>query len=166
MTDVPYAGATPEQLRHPMVRELLGIHNVFRSQLQAMLEYVEELISGKEELAGPQTQVRIQALIRAGTQYTHMLHHHHQLETSMMFPALEQEGLEQTVVECLNSEHDAISILIDKFSASIRDLAAIEPEVMNNDMRRLAEALKAHLDYEETHVCPVLARWTRWPFMQ
>jgi hypothetical protein len=70
------------------------------------------------------------------------------------------------VVECLNSEHDAISILIDKFSASIRDLAAIEPEVMNNDMRRLAEALKAHLDYEETHVCPVLARWTRWPFMQ
>jgi len=166
MTDVPYAGATPEQLRHPMVRELLGIHNVFRSQLQAMLEYVGELISGKEDLAGPNTQVRIHALIQAGTQYTYMLHHHHQLETTMVFPALEQEGLEKTVVDRLNTEHDEISVLIDKFSTSVRELAAIEPEVLNNDMRRLADALKAHLDYEETHVCPVLARWTKWPFMQ
>ena len=165
MTDVPYVGATPEQLKHPMVRELLGIHNMFRSQLQAMLEYIEELMSGEEDLAGPQTKMRIQALIRAGTQYTYMLHHHHQIETTAFFPALHREGLEQSVVDRLNTEHDEISALIDKFSTSIHDLAAIEPEVLNSDMRRLAEALKAHLDYEETHVCPFLARWTNWPFM-
>ena len=57
-----------------------------------------------------------------------------------------------------------LAVMIDKFSDAIQDFAAIEPDVMNNDLRRLADALRAHLAYEETHVCPLLARHSRWSF--
>ncbi|MBC8170418.1 MAG: hypothetical protein H7X77_02050, partial [Anaerolineae bacterium] len=51
----------------------------------------------------------------------------------------------------------------DKFHTAIYDFAAIDPEVMNNDLRRLADALQAHLAYEEMHVCPLLTRFTHFP---
>ena len=34
-----YAGATPEQLQHPLVAELLAIHGHFRAELAAMLRF-------------------------------------------------------------------------------------------------------------------------------
>jgi hypothetical protein len=35
--------------------------------------------------------------------------------------------------------------------------------VVDADLRLLAVALRKHLDYEETHVCPLLTRFSRWP---
>ena len=159
----PYEGATPEQLSHPLVGHFLAVHDMFRSQLQSILNYVEDLIAGDAVLSDPQTKARTHALIRAGAQYTHYLHFHHNAETTVMFPALEKEGLDVAVVERLNADHDEISVLIDKFNEAIQNLATIEPEVLNNDMRRLADALHAHLAYEETHVCPLMTRWTEFP---
>jgi hypothetical protein len=163
MTYQPYDGATPEQLQSPFVREFLGIHGMFREQLAAMLEFVNELNTGEQQLTGAETMRRVQMLVRAGVQYTHMLHGHHHIETSSVFPVLHREGLEMSVVDRLNAEHDEIAVLIDKFSAAIGDYSTIEPEVMNHDLRRLSEALHAHLAYEETHICPFLARWINWP---
>lgn len=164
MTEQPtYEGATREQLNHPLVGHFLAIHQMFRDQLQEMLDYVEDLMSGDVSLSNPQTKARTHVLIRAGAQYTHYLHFHHHAETSSMFPALEKEGLESDVVDKLNADHDEISVLIDKFNHAIQNLATIEPDVLNNDMRRLAEALHAHLAYEETHVCPLMTRWTEFP---
>ena len=159
----PYEGATPEQLEHHLVRHFLEIHAMFRNQLAVMLDYVAELIDGEQQLGGSETRMRIQALIRAGAQYSQLLHFHHHGETSIMFPALEEEGLDTAVVARLNREHDEIAALIDQFSRAIRDFSTIEPQVMNNDLRRLAEALQAHLAYEETHVCPLLTRWSHFP---
>ena len=163
MLNPPYAGATPEQLRSPLVRELLGVHKMFRDQLAVMLRYIDELLAGEQHLTGTETTQHIQSLIRAGTQYTQMLHHHHHLETSALFPSLQEQGLEASIVERLNDEHDEIAVLIDRFSQSIRQLSAIEPSVLNTDLRRLADALHAHLAYEETHICPLLARFSHWP---
>lgn len=162
MADLPYEGATVEQLRHPMVQHFLEIHGMFRNQLEAILQYTRDLTAGEQPLNAPETKVQIQRLIRAGTQYTYMLHHHHHLETDSLFPKLRREGLDTTIIDRLNREHDEISILIDNFSAAIQNLAAIEPEVMNSDLRRLAEALQNHLAYEETHVCPLLAHFSTW----
>ncbi len=159
----PYDGATPEQLRHPLVGELLAVHNLFRNELEAILRYVNELTAREQPLNGAETTARVQALVRAGTQYTQMLHMHHHIETSTMFPALQQQGLETSVIDRLNAEHDEIAVLIDRFNAAIRQLSTIEPDVMDSDLRRLAEALRAHLAYEETNVCPFLARFSRWP---
>ena len=158
MTNQPYDGATPEQLQNPFVRELLAIHGMFRDQLAAMLEFVNELIKSEQPLTGADTLPRIQALVQAGVQYSQMLHAHHHIETSFMFPTLHREGLETSVIDRLNAEHDEIAVLIDKFSATIRDYSTIEPDVINHDLRRLSDVLQTHLAYEETHVCPLLAR--------
>lgn len=162
MNDQPYQGATPEQLRQPMVRELLGIHNMFRQELVAIQYYVAELIGGRSSLQAAETSAHVQAVIQAGVRYTHMLHMHHHLETSMLFPSLEQEGLERSVIDKLNADHNEIGLLIDGFAQGVRELARIEPAVLDTDLRRLSEALHAHLAYEETHVCPLLARFRGW----
>jgi hemerythrin-like domain-containing protein len=160
---LPYDGATEEQLRHPMVRELLGIHNMFRSELANILRYVDVLIAGGQTLDSEETTIRVQTLILVGARYTQMLHMHHHIETSVLFPSLQQEGLDVSVIDRLNADHDEIGVLIDSFSTAIRDFSAIEPDVMDTDLRRLSDALHAHLAYEETHVCPFLARFSHWP---
>ncbi|WP_119069428.1 hemerythrin domain-containing protein [Aggregatilinea lenta] len=159
----PYEGATEDQLRSPFVQEFLAVHDMFRDQLAAILGYVEDLLRGDGKLDGPDTAQHTRALIQAGTQYTQYLHLHHSIETEGMFPLLQDEGLDAAIVARLNAEHDELSELIDRFHAAILDLAAVEPDVLNNDLRRLADALRAHLAYEETHVCPLMARWTRRP---
>src|ERR1700682_6339310 len=99
MTDMPYEGATAEQLRNPLVHAFLGVHNMFRDQLTAILEYVNDLIAGEQQFRGPATTIRTQSLIQAGMQYTALLHAHHHSETSTVFPALQVEGLQAAVVD-------------------------------------------------------------------
>ena len=162
MTNQLYDGATPEQLQNPFVRELLAIHQMFRDQLVVMLEFVNQLKTSERPLTGPENLPRIQMLVQAGARYIQMLHGHHQIETSILFPSLRSEGLETTVIDQLNTEHDEIGVLIDKFSNAIRRDSTIEPDVINHDLQRLSDALQAHLAYEETHVCPLLARRLDW----
>src|SRR5688572_7246271 len=116
MTNQPYEGATPEQLRSPMVQHFLEIHNMFRTQLVIMLNYVQDLMSGDAQLHNQTTKAQIQKLVGAGVQYTHMLHMHHNLETRQMFPGLLNAGLDAEIVDKLNSDHDEIAVLIDNFA--------------------------------------------------
>ena len=165
MIETPYEGATMEQLRSPLVREFLGIHDMFRNQLTAIMNYIEDLVSGEAALTSPETRLQIQAVVQAGSQYTQVLHFHHHAETSSLFPALQKEGLETDIVDRLNADHDDIGVMIDQFNDAVHNLVAVDPDVMNHDLRRLADALRAHLAYEETHVCPLMARWSEWPPM-
>ena len=158
-----YEGATPEQLRHSLVREFLAIHDMFQRELDAMLRFVDALIADKQNLTGPETLVQMQTLAGAAFQYTQLLHFHHHGESSMLFPALREEGLAATVIDRLEAEHTAIARLIDQLDAAMRDLAAIDPNQVDADLRQLAKALRTHLAYEETHVCPVLILFSRWP---
>lgn len=163
MAKLPYDGATAEQLQHPMVQHFLAIHNMFRQELTAILNFTTGLIEGDQTLSSPETASRIRALIGAGQQYTQYLHFHHRGETDSLFPALQEAGLDGSVIKRLNSEHDDIARLIDKFNTAIHNLAAVDPDVLDTDLRRLADALQAHLAYEETHICPFLTRLTGWP---
>src|SRR5690349_13478835 len=106
MATLPYEGATEAQLQHHLVRHFLSIHDMFRNQLQAIIDYADDLLSGDAQLSDPQTKARIQALIQAGSQYTHYLHFHHHGETDALFPALEKEGLDAAIVDKLNADHD------------------------------------------------------------
>jgi hemerythrin-like domain-containing protein len=163
MTIDPYEGATAQQLSSPLVQELLGVHNMFRRQLAAILDFANELLAGHAALDGPEARRQVEALVRAGAQYATYLHHHHHLETDMVFPALSRDGLAAEVRDRLVREHDEIAVLIDRFHAAVRGLTAIEPAAYHSDLRKLADALQAHLAYEETHVCPLLARMRGWP---
>lgn len=68
MNPMPYESATPEQLGHPMVREFLNIHTMFRSQMEAILQFTTQLLSGEQPLDGPETQSQVRTLIQAGVQ--------------------------------------------------------------------------------------------------
>ena len=158
-----YEGATPEQLRHSLVREFLAIHDMFRRELDAMLRFVDALIANKQNLTRPETLVQMQRLVQAAFQYTQLLHFHHHGESSGLFPALRTVGLAEPVIDRLEAEHTAIARLIDQLDAAMRDLAAIDPNQVDAGLRQLAEALRTHLAYEETHVCPLLILFSRWP---
>jgi hemerythrin-like domain-containing protein len=130
-----------------------------------MLHFINELTDGTQSLNEAETATRVQALIRAGIQYTTWLHHHHHAESSMLFPVLKREDPAITpVVDRLKAEHDEIAVLIDKFGDAVRVAATVDLRVLDTDLRRLADALQAHLAYEETHVCPLLSRLSGWPF--
>jgi iron-sulfur cluster repair protein YtfE (RIC family) len=161
MTTPPYDGATPEQLASPYVQELLAVHGMFRREMATMLRYADALLNGDQSPSAVETQSRIQSLIRAGSQYTMMLHHHHHLESDTLFPVLEAQGMDRAIVDRLNREHDEISVLIDAFSESVHDLTTAHPDAATTDLQKLSDALIAHLAYEETHVCPMLARLGR-----
>jgi hemerythrin-like domain-containing protein len=163
MTTTPYEGATPEQLRHHLVREFLGIHTMFRRQLDAMLRFVDDMLANQHRLSGTETTAHIQRLAEATYQYTQLLHFHHHAESSGLFPTLRNEGLADAIVERLEAEHDQIAALADRLDQAIHDVAAVEPQAIDSDLRRLADVLRAHLAYEETHVCPLLTRFSYWP---
>jgi hemerythrin-like domain-containing protein len=163
MAMLTYEGATPEQLRHPLVHHFLEIHDMFRRQLDAMLEFVDHLLANQQQLRGAETTARVRTLAHATYQYTQMLHFHHHGESASMFPALRAEGLDESVVERLEADHDEIAMVIERIDRAMRSAAELDPQAVDGDLRRLAEVLRAHLAYEETHVCPLMTRWKRWP---
>jgi hemerythrin-like domain-containing protein len=163
MTTQPYDGATPAQLRHHLVREFLAIHNMFRNELGAMLQFVDSLVTHQQRLTGSETATHVQALAQATYRYTQMLHFHHHGETGSLFPALRAQGLDAPIIDRLNAEHDQIAVLIDRLEAAMQTAAVFDASVVDADLRLLAEALRKHLEYEETHVCPLLSRFSGWP---
>lgn len=155
MTNSPYTGATPEQLQNPHVQELLTIHNLFREQLAAMLDYLQSFLGGKALMNEPEKREHIHKLIRSVAQYSHMLHGHHTIETSFMFPSLKTAGLAYQIIDRLNEEHDEIARLIESFNVTLNNPSEIG--LLNENLQRLADVLETHLAYEEKHVCPLLA---------
>lgn len=158
-----YEGATPEDLRDPSVQELLAVHDMFKRELAKMAAFVEQLLTAQEEIPHEQVARYIQNLAQAMYQYSGGLHAHHSGETEALFPELEKLGLDDEVIERLNREHDEIALLLDQLDDGL-DLraATLAPEV-RRDLEQLASILRSHLDYEETHICPLLPRLGRWP---
>jgi hemerythrin-like domain-containing protein len=163
MNSKTYEGATSAELKHPMVSQFLAIHNMFRSELANMLRFVDALLVEGQSLQQAETAGYIQTLAQATYRYTHYLHFHHHHESSGLFPELRKEGLEDGVIQRLEREHDEIASLISQLEGTLLNAAAIDPQVINSDLQRLSESLSLHLAYEESHVCPLLTRFSNWP---
>lgn len=155
-SSLPYEGATAEQLRHPNVRQFLAIHNMFRRELDKMLQYVDGLLQGDPATSPAERDQRIEPLAQAAYQYTNYLHLHHSIESSQLFPALQPEGLSAAIIERLEAEHWEIAAQLDLFDSNMQTLAKRSPERFQRDLARLAELLRSHLAFEEKHVCPLL----------
>jgi hemerythrin-like domain-containing protein len=155
----PYEGATLAQLKNENVQHFLYIHNFLRNEMAMLLQLIEELTEGGEGVTAEANQATIRALIRSGSQYGQHLHNHHHGETSLLFPLLKPEGLSTEIINRLNQEHDEIGRLINKVTGALFRLNSAEPDKIQADLLKLAETLRAHLDYEERHVCPLLASW-------
>jgi len=161
-----YAGATSEALEHHLVAEFLAVHDMFKRELAKMAQFVEELLGVQESTPADEVAKRIQALAQSMYQYTSVLHSHHHGETDYIFPGLETEGLDSEIVARLNSEHDDLAVLMDKVDATLSARESLVNSELDRDLHRLAGLLHAHLDFEETHVCPLLARFANWQAVQ
>ena len=156
LSSPPYEGATAEQLRHPNVRRFLAIHNLFRRELEKMLQYVDGLLRAEAQADAIESAQQIEPLARAAYQYTQYLHLHHNIESSDLFSALQRAGLAASIIERLEAEHWEIAAQIEQFSVGMQTLATYSPGRFQHGLARLADLLRTHLAFEEQHVCPLL----------
>lgn len=128
-----------------MGQGLKVIHDTFRRELALVRQEVAAAGSGLG------AQLRINCLT-----VCHGLHHHHTIEDSFMFPALDEKHPELAApLARLRGEHRAIADLI----GALQDLLADEtvtPEVLLAEVDRLTDEIEQHLAYEEEHLIPAL----------
>jgi hypothetical protein len=97
-----------------------------------------------------------------------VVHMHHGIEDADMFPALRRSNLELgAVVDRLESDHRAISTLLDRVESSARDLDDTSTNDVRDQLvtalRNLATRLLEHLAYEEETIAATMRSWERWP---
>ncbi|GII58598.1 hypothetical protein Pth03_69870 [Planotetraspora thailandica] len=158
-----------------LVQELQWIHGILRQDLATIRELAAQAAGGASavhitttirslQTQSPLWQLRVNCL-----QYCQFVHHHHGLESAMLFPALRQAdpSLARTV-DRLESDHRKVSDLLDTVEA-IAGLLGTDQDA--DARRRLAGALNElgahlleHLDFEERSISPTLRSWRRWPW--
>lgn len=139
---------------------LVQIHDWLRSQLTRVQEDTDTHLAARERARaagepaptpGLSLQIRQHCLAFCGN-----LHTHHDRE-EQMFPALAQSHphLADTLYR-LGEEHRTVDRLRGELEALLADVATADPERFRADLARMAEELRAHLDYEERELFPVL----------
>jgi hypothetical protein len=183
-----------------LVRELKWVHGMIRRDLQTvrvLAAAVADGLPGAEaaqsirslQISGPLWQLKVNCL-----QYCRFVHMHHHGESALLFPRLrESNPALGPVVDKLESDHAAVSDLLDDVSAAAMALAADEGpageeavcgeavreeavreeavreeaearERLSSALADLSAVLLAHLDYEEEQISDTLRTWTGWDF--
>ena len=164
-----------EGATHPrgeaLYEELLFIHGMIRQSLDTVSELVEGVDGGApveeikarlEELASSSLLWRLR---ESCMQYCYFVHLHHNHEDTKWFPALRGVNPElHPIIERLEADHKLVSEYLDDVEEAARRIVDDEAARANlaSRLRRLAEHLTAHLDYEETNLAPTLRRIRSW----
>ena len=156
-----------------LVSELKWVHGLIRRDLQSVERLAAELGAGGPagdavatvrslEIASPVWQLKINCL-----QYCRFVHLHHHGESAMLFPRLrESDPALGPVVDKLQADHDAVSVLLDDVSAAAQELADSDDADgrarLIAALTELAAVLLTHLDYEEASISATLRTWDGW----
>ncbi|MDO3705743.1 nitroreductase/quinone reductase family protein [Micromonospora sp. C28SCA-DRY-2] len=121
------------------------LHDAFRRELA--------LIRAEVARSGPGlgAQLRINCLT-----VCQGLHHHHTMEDTGLFTALDQQrpDLAATLAR-LREEHRRVAELVERLRAVLADATA-DPVQLRRQVDRLTDELERHLTYEEEQLIPVL----------
>jgi hypothetical protein len=155
-------------------RQLKLIHQMLRNDLTACRELAVDVAAG---VPAAQVTNRV-AQLRANSPiwtlqvdclyHCRVVHMHHGIEDAEMFPALRRSNPDLgTVVDRLESDHRAISLLLDAVEAAAKELDDASPvavrEALVVALRDLATSLLEHLAYEEENIAATMRSWERWP---
>jgi hypothetical protein len=155
-----------------LVQELLWVHGIIRSNLETIAAVIAQVVGG-----APIAQLRAQIDDLAATsvvwtlrvnclQYCSLVHHHHHLEDVAFFPGLRRvnAGL-HSVIDKLEADHVIVSGYLDAVEGAAARIVTDEAARIElaDSLRKLAEHLLAHLDYEEASLTPTLRRIRAWP---
>ena len=156
--------SAPETLRGRATYEmLLSVHAKIRRDLERVELLAERAAAGlpaeeiHEELHDLRRDSVLWRLQVDCLRYCHFVHMHHGAEDHQFFPELRQANpaLNQ-VIDRLEDDHRRVSDDLDAVEAAARNLTKDEREDARQEvvraLRRLAENLLEHLDYEELNL--------------
>lgn len=164
-----------EGATHPrgeaLYEELLFIHGMIRQSLDTVMALVEQVTDGApvEEIRARLEQLASTSLLwrlrESCMQYCYFVHLHHNHEDVHWFPALRDTNPDlHPVIDRLEADHRLVSEYLDDVEEATRRI--VDDESARADLakklRRLAEHLISHLDYEETNLAPTLLRIRSW----
>jgi Hemerythrin HHE cation binding domain len=155
-------------------RQLKLIHQMLRNDLTVCRELAADVASGassdevRERIAEMRENSPISTLQVNCLYHCRVVHMHHGIEDADMFPALRRSNPDLgTVVDRLESDHRAISTLLDDVEGSARDLDDASRsdgrDQLVTALRDLATRLLEHLAYEEENIAATMRSWERWP---
>jgi hypothetical protein len=157
-----------------MHRQLKLIHQMLRSDLATCTALAGDVAAGApaaevtRQIVALQTRSPIWTLRVNCLYHCRVVHAHHGLEDADMCPALRRSSPElSAVVDKLESDHRAISELLDEVEASADQLddTATTParSRLVAALARLEQDLLAHLAYEEESIATTMRGWEQWP---
>jgi hypothetical protein len=155
-------------------RQLKLIHQMLRNDLTTCRELAADVASGvpAQEVAQRVDDLRANSPIwtlQVNCLYhCRVVHMHHGHEDRDMFPALRRSNPDLgAVVDRLESDHRAISTLLDAVEAGVKELdetsSSEARESLVMALRNLATSLLEHLAFEEENIAATMRSWVTWP---
>ena len=155
-------------------RQLKLIHQLLRNDLATYGELAAEVAAGAspDEIANRVAEMRANSPIwtlQVNCLYhCRLVHMHHHGEDRDMFPALRRSNPDLgAVVDRLESDHRAISTLLDDVEARVKGLDKSSTREARDDLvralRDLATQLLEHLAFEEENIASTMRSWVIWP---
>lgn len=155
-------------------RQLKLIHQMLRNDLTACQELAADVAAGAataritDRIAELRANSPIWTLQVDCLYHCRVVHMHHGIEDAEMFPALRRSNPDLgAVVDRLESDHPAISFLLDQVEATAKELddaSTIDARAaLVMALRNLATRLLEHLAYEEENIAVTMRSWERWP---
>jgi hypothetical protein len=169
--DEEFGQLEPDPRGQAMLRELLGIHRMLRSNLTIIDDIAVAVAAGASQA---EVQGQVLGLSGAGglrtlqvncLAYCRFVHGHHGVEDAAMFPRVRAANPAiGPVVDRLEADHRRVADLLDATEAAaeaLDDTDAARAAVVDR-LGALREHLLEHLDYEEHSLGPTMVRMTGW----
>jgi hemerythrin-like domain-containing protein len=138
------------------------IHAAFRRDLARFDSALAAFPNGSQE--------RAEQLVTAWDNYSHQLHHHHQDEETIFWPAFRELGADQALTSDLGGEHARMLSALDHADDVVRRLHGDPSASRAADARaavaQLGEVLHEHLAHEESELEPWAASVMDTPRMK
>lgn len=106
---------------------------------------------------------RADQLKRAWDNFEEELHYHHTYEETLFWPALQEIGIDLSLVEDLDGEHDAMREALAAGSVAMarfhQNPTADEADLARKAVAHLSDVLLAHLAHEERDLEPISIKY-------
>jgi DUF438 domain-containing protein len=129
------------------------VHGAVRRDLDRLSTALGELEDGDRP--------RAQALERAYTNLRTELTHHHEGEDRHIFPMMRKVGVDEGLLDAMESEHDAMAECLAETAVAMAAVAgsgsAADAAAARASVARTREVVDRHLEHEESELEPQLA---------
>jgi hemerythrin-like domain-containing protein len=145
------------------VRMMVVVHTAFRRELGLAVPAVRSVPPGDSRRAA--------TIADHVTLFTEAVHHHHTIEDEMLWDQLTERlpAETQPIVALMVKQHEAVARMLTGCPPLVttwrNGATTVDRDALADHLAELVAALTEHLDAEEAHVLPLMARYvtpTEW----